>query len=473
MVFSSVIFLCYFFPVVLGVYFIIPNKLKNYWLLIASVFFYAWGAPKFIGVVLTVLVIDYYLGNRIYTTEGKAKKIYLLLSIVLNIGMLFYFKYFNFFIENINSLLGEFGASPITWTKIVLPIGISFFVFQEISYTVDIFRGEHKPLKKFSDYMLFIFLFSHLIAGPIVTYNVLADDIVDRRKKLNSDYILTGFFRFSIGLARKVLIANTLGLVADQIFKTPVDQLTSADCWLGAIAYTFQLYFDFSGYSDMAIGIGKMLGFDFPENFNSPYVSQSITEFWKRWHITLGNWMRRYLYIPLGGNRASAGRVYLNLWIVFLLSGLWHGASWTFVIWGAYHGFFIASERFLHDRISFSLPRIIKIPLTFLIVLVGWVFFRADTITYSLDMLKQMFSFGNMTISISLLNGFTYMLIVAGFFSFINAIRPINAITLGMFSVEGNIIKVSLRFVLTILLFAICLGVVVTSGFNPFIYFKF
>ncbi len=359
--------------------------------------------PKFIAVVLSILVADYYLGNKIYQSTGNWKTLFLTLSVFLNVGMLFYFKYSNFFIENVNELFSNIGFSQIIWTKVVLPIGISFFVFQEMSYTIDIYRGEHKPLKKFSDYMLFIFLFSHLIAGPIVTYNVLADDIIDRRKKLNNDYRLLGFFRFMIGLARKVLIANTLGVVADEVFKTPVAQLTSADCWLGAIAYTFQLYFDFSGYSDMAIGIGKMLGFDFPENFNSPYTAKSITEFWQRWHMTLSNWMKRYLYIPLGGNRVSHGRVYFNLWMVFLLSGLWHGSSWNFLVWGAYHGFFIAFERSFRDK---KLPVIFnpfKLPLTFLVVLIGWVFFRADNLSYASEMIHQMVSFNELHLTIDCL----------------------------------------------------------------------
>lgn len=473
MVFSSVVFLCFFLPLVLLVYFVIPYKAKNYWLLIASMFFYAWGAPKFIAAVLVVLVIDYVLGNKIYESEGKKKKSFLALSILLNVGMLFYYKYSNFFIENVNALLLQFGATAVNWTKIVLPIGISFFVFQEMSYTVDIYRGEHKPLKKFSDYMLFIFLFSHLIAGPIVTYNVLAEDIVDRRKKLNNDYRLSGFFRFIIGLARKVLIANVLGQTATQIFSTPVAQLTSGECWLGALAYTFQLYFDFSGYSDMAIGIGKMLGFDFPENFNSPYISKSITEFWKRWHITLSTWMRRYLYIPLGGNRLSENRTYLNLWIVFLLSGLWHGSSWTFVIWGAYHGFFIAAERLAQAKVKYTLPGIIKLPITFLIVVVGWVIFRADTLTYAAEMLVQMFGFNNMALTIDLTNLFVWALGAAAVISFAGCLAPLRPLSEKLFAVDAGIVNTSVRFLVSAILFVICLGSVITSGFNPFIYFKF
>ncbi len=473
MVFSSVVFLCFFLPAVLLIYFLVPYKAKNYWLLAASMFFYAWGAPKFIAIVLLVLVIDYYLGNKIYESEGKQKKLFLALSVLLNVGMLFYYKYSNFFIDNVNTVLQNLGATQLDWARIILPIGISFFVFQEMSYTIDIYRGEHKPLRKFSDYMLFIFLFSHLIAGPIVTYNVLADDIVDRRRKLTSNYWLAGFFRFIVGLARKVLIANVLGETATQIFSTPVAELTAGECWLGALAYTFQLYFDFSGYSDMAIGIGKMLGFDFPENFNAPYISQSITEFWKRWHITLSAWMRRYLYIPLGGNRISENRTYLNLWIVFLLSGLWHGSSWTFVIWGAYHGFFIATERFAKAKIRFTLPAIIKVPVTFLIVLVGWVIFRADTLSYANAMLLQMFSFKSMAFNLIVTQTFWGALIVATAISFAGCFSAIGAQIPAFFGVQVSLINTSVRWLVSIFLFIVCLGSVVTSGFNPFIYFRF
>lgn len=473
MVFSSTIFLCFFFPVVILTYFIIPYRLKNYWLLIASIFFYAWGAPKFIAVVICLLVIDYFLGNKIYESQGAARKLFLVLSILLNVGTLFYFKYSNFFVENFNHGLSVFGFNQLKWTAVLLPIGISFFAFQEMSYTIDIYRGEHKPLKKFSDYMMFIFLFSHLIAGPIVTYNVLADDIVDRRKKLNNDYRLLGFFRFMIGLSRKILIANVLGKVVDEIFTAPVSQLTGLDCWIGAIAYAFQLYFDFSGYSDMAIGLGKMMGFDFPENFNSPYISQSITEFWKRWHITLSMWMKRYLYIPLGGNRLSFSRTYLNLWIVFLLSGLWHGSNWTFVIWGAYHGFFIAFEKFAANKISWSLPSLIKIPLTFLLVLIGWVLFRADTISHAVQMLHQMFSVVNLNINIEYSTKFVFVLALAVIISFSRALSGLGVALNRFFTIEPTMAIVSIRFAVTIVLFIICLGFVITSGYNPFIYFRF
>ena len=472
MVFSSIIFLVYFFPVFLLLYFVTPAKYKNYTALLASVFFYAWGAPKFIFVILGVLCIDYYLGNKIYEADEKNKKKYLFLSIAVNVGMLLYFKYSNFFVGNVNFILEQAGLHTIKWTAVVLPIGISFFTFQEMSYTIDIYRGEHKPLKKFTDYMLFIFLFSHLIAGPIITYHVLADDIEDRRKKLNDNYRLQGFFRFMIGLARKVLIANTLGEVADHIFNQPVYQLTGADCWLGAIAYTFQLYFDFAGYSDMAIGIGKLLGFDFPENFNNPYISQNITEFWQRWHITLGQWMRNYLYIPLGGNRISESRTYVNLVTVFLISGFWHGASWTFVLWGGYHGFFMLCDRLFLEKLLQPVGRIVRIALTFIIAVTGWVLFRADTISQAGSFIFKMFRFDSLHLTEFPDSRFIATLVVAVCFSFAAIIKYWENFELKAYSVK-NSLPATLMLFIAVILYVLSLSHITSTKFNPFIYFRF
>lgn len=473
MVFSSILFLVYFFPVFLVLYFITPAKYKNYTALLASVFFYAWGAPKFIFVVLAVLVIDYYLGNRIYQTEGKQKKLYLLASILLNVGMLFYFKYANFFVDNVNFALTHLGIQAIGWIRIALPIGISFFVFQEMSYTIDIYRGEHKPLKNFGDYMLFIFLFSHLIAGPIVTYHVLANDLVDRTKKLNNDYRLAGFFRFSIGLARKVLVANALGEVADGIFNQPVQNLTAADCWLGAVAYTFQLYFDFAGYSDMAIGIGKILGFDFPENFNNPYVSQNITEFWKRWHITLGQWMRNYLYIPLGGNRVPVLRSYFNLAAVFLISGLWHGASWTFVIWGAYHGFFLICDRLFLDKLLQPAGRLVRTALTFVIAVIGWVLFRADSLQQAVHYIAKMLRLRSLSLHGEVSLQFKLTLLVALLFSFAAYYKPWEKMQQRIYAVKQTTSVQVYMFLVVVALYVLSLSQISATRFNPFIYFRF
>jgi len=248
-------------------------------------------------------------------------------------------------VDNLNGILESLGMTAVHWTKVVLPIGISFFSFQKLTYSVDVYRKVHGPLNRVTDYAMYILMFPQLIAGPIVRFNEIADQIEDRRNNETAENRLTGFFRFIIGLAKKVLVANVLGEQVDMIFAMDAAEITMGLSWIGIVAYAFQIYFDFSGYSDMAIGIGRMIGFDFPENFNNPYVSQSISEFWRRWHMTLGNFMKNYLYIPLGGNRVSTNKMYFNLWVVFLISGLWHGAAWTFVIWGAFHGLFLILDR--------------------------------------------------------------------------------------------------------------------------------
>jgi alginate O-acetyltransferase complex protein AlgI len=342
MVFSSIVFLYYFLPLFLIVYYAVGRNYKNAVILCGSIFFYAWGAPKFIFVILGTTVIDFYVVRLMDAAKQKrSKKLLLATSLCINLGMLFYFKYSNFFVENLNTILHSAGIQTLSWTKLVLPIGISFYTFETLTYVVDVYRGVHKPLKNFWDYQLYIILFPKLIAGPIIRFHEFADQVYDHADHETIDNKLRGFYRFLIGLGKKVLIANAVGLAANKIFALPAEQLGTMQAWFGALAYTFQIYFDFSGYSDMAIGLGLMMGFRFPENFNNPYTALSITDFWRRWHITLGAWMREYLYIPLGGNRVkSKGRLYLNLWLVFLASGLWHGAAWGFIIWGAYHGLF-------------------------------------------------------------------------------------------------------------------------------------
>ena len=380
MVFSSSIFLLYFLPAFLLLYYLSPRILKNYVALIASLFFYAWGAPDFIFIVVASIIFDFYLVRWMHKTQGRKKKILVGISVVSNIGLLLYFKYANFFVENLNWLLEQLGSTPIAWTNIALPIGISFFIFQKMTYGVDVYRGTHNPLDKVSDFALYILMFPQLIAGPIIRFNEIADQLVDRRAYETIDARLSGFFRFAIGLARKVLIANPLGEYADSVFAVDVSTLSSGTLWVGILAYTFQIYNDFAGYSDMAIGLGKMVGFRFPENFNSPYISTSISEFWRRWHMSLGRWMRDYIYIPLGGNRVSTGRMYFNLWIVFLISGFWHGAAWTFIAWGAYHGLFLIADRIFLLKFYKKIGKLPSMVITFLIVVVGWIMFRADNI---------------------------------------------------------------------------------------------
>src|SRR5690554_4787370 len=345
MVFSSILFLFCFLPLFLISYHIVATRYKNIVLLIFSLVFYAWGAPEFIFLLLGSLTINFYVVQAIYNNHRR-KKLFVYISLIINIGLLAYFKYANFFIENVNAILSQLNITNVGWTQIVLPIGISFFTFQSLTYTIDVYRNVHKPLDKLHDYLLYILMFPQLIAGPIVRFNTVADDIVDREKNDTIDNKSYGITTFVIGLSKKVLIANVLGEFVDTTFSNSISEASSGLLWLTIIAYSFQIYFDFSGYSDMAIGLGRMIGFRFPENFNNPYISQNITEFWRRWHITLSEWMKDYLYIPLGGNRVSSVyRLYFNLIVVFLISGFWHGANWTFIVWGAWHGLFLILDR--------------------------------------------------------------------------------------------------------------------------------
>lgn len=483
MVFSSTFFLCYFLPIFLLLYFIIPVKYRNIFLLLGSCLFYAWGAPKFIFVIIGTTILDFFLVQKMEESKVELRrKLLLIFSISMNLGLLIYFKYSNFFIQNVNHALHMFGATEeIRWTKLVLPIGISFYTFEAITYMVDVYRRVHKPLKNFWDYQLYIILFPKLIAGPIIRYHELADQITDRKANYTSHNKLMGFYRFSIGLGKKVLIANALASFVDGVYGNSESGLVGIDpafvssgtMWLTALAYTFQIYFDFSGYCDMAIGLALILGFRFPENFNSPYISESITEFWRRWHITLGAWMRNYLYIPLGGNRVTTKRLYLNLWLVFLLSGLWHGASWNFIIWGVWHGTFLVLERLFLQKLFSRIGRLARIAFTFLIVLVGWVFFRVEYLAQARGYLKAMFFMNHGTQHAETDMQFWITLSLAAFFAFFcipNVGRKIQEfVYAGMPSSKMHVTMT----VIALLLFGIALSYVTSSGYNPFIYFQF
>ena len=395
MVFSSLNFIVFFLPVFLLLYSISPKSLKNPLILIASIIFYSWGGPKFIFVILGTTFVDFFIVQRMGATENKStRRSLLILSLCINLGLLFYFKYCNFFVENFSSLFSLFGGHGVTMAKIILPIGISFYTFESLTYVVDVYRRVHKPLKNFWEYQLYILLFPKLIAGPIVRYHDTSDQITGHLDNESAENRLSGFIRFCIGMAKKVLIANVMAAQADAVFNLAPEKLDTLTAWIGALAYTFQIYFDFSGYSDMAIGLCQIMGFRIPENFNNPYTSGSITEFWRRWHITLGAWMRNYLYIPLGGNRVnSKWRLYFNLWLVFLLSGLWHGAAWTFVFWGAYNGIFLVIERLFLLKYIEKLNRWVRVLYAFPVVVVGWVFFRAEHLHNAFVMVGRMFAF--------------------------------------------------------------------------------
>jgi alginate O-acetyltransferase complex protein AlgI len=469
MLFSSTFFLLYFFPVFFTIYFIIPTSWKNYFIVFASLLFYAWGAPLFVFVLLLTILFNFYSAHLIYGYADKKRKLIFVFSIILNVSLLLYFKYANFFIDNFNVLLTSFGIKSLAFARIALPIGISFFTFHQLSFVIDVYRGVKPPMKKITDYALYILLFPQLIAGPIIRYNEIADQIQGRDKRFNVDEVLLGLFRFSIGLAKKVLIANVLGKEADRIFALPTDQLDFMLSWVGAITYTFQIYFDFSGYSDMAIGIAKMMGFTFPENFNHPYIAQSITDFWRRWHISLSRWMRDYLYISLGGNKVSNARLYFNLWVVFLISGFWHGAQWTFILWGAYHGFFLAIERLFLLKITTKIGTFFRIVFTFFIVVIGWVLFRSDTINQASVFMKKMFSFSHKEYVFS--NQLIAILIVATTVSFAPIL--LDKLKAQKNNSKFNILNTSVRFLLIIAFITLCIGEITSSRFNPFIYFKF
>ncbi|GGG44569.1 MBOAT family O-acyltransferase [Hymenobacter glacieicola] len=452
-----------------------PTRFKNVVSLVASLLFYAWGGLNFLALFLASVVVNFVLIRFMDQAQNWQKRIYLILSIVLNVAMLFYFKYANFFLENVSALGEVAGASPLTWEKVVLPIGISFFTFEKLTYTIDVYRGVNKPLRSFWDFMLYIMLFPKMIAGPIVRFHEIADQLTDRTAFDTVDQKLAGLFRFMIGLAKKVLIANVLGEQADAIFGLPPAQLPVAQAWLGAVAYTFQIYFDFSGYSDMAIGLGRLMGFQFPENFNNPYISLSITEFWQRWHITLGRWMRDYLYIPLGGNRVKPGRLYVNLWTVFILSGFWHGAAWNFIAWGAYHGLFLILDRLFLLRLYRKLGALSILP-TFLITVVGWVLFRAETLAGALAYVSRMLGLGaEATAALPYYTReFWFTLALAALFSFMAALPRIERWEIRTLAASHFSVRAAAGITaVTALLLLLSMGYIVGSSFNPFIYFRF
>ena len=472
MVFSSNIFLLYFLPAFLLVYFIVPCRFRNIVLLLFSVLFYAYGAPDFILILLASTVANFYLVKAMHHAKTPSrKKLFCALAIILCLGLLAYFKYANFFVENINGLLSMLGFNSFHWTKVLLPIGISFFSFQSVTYVIDTYRGNNEPMKKLTDYMLYIIMFPQLIAGPIVRYGDIARQIARRDYRWSE--CLQGFYRFVIGLCKKVLIADVIGAQVDTLLAGNLSVMDTGTAWITIMAYTFQLYFDFSGYSDMAIGLGRIMGFSFPENFDNPYNSASITEFWRRWHKTLNAFMLNYLYIPLGGNRKGKGRTYFNLWIVFLLSGLWHGASWNFVLWGAYHGFFLVIERLFLGKWSQRIGKVPSVIITFIIVMVGWAIFRIEDLPQTATFIGRLFAFDFAPIHWASQPQYYFTLVLAFFFSFVGLFsfgkKWQDRVFYTDFSNKGHAIV----WPIAMLLFFFSLSALNASGFSPFIYFRF
>ena len=396
MLFTEPTFLFIFLPVLLSIYFAVGRRLRNWLLLIASLIFYARGAGAFTSLVLGSIAFNYLAALAIARRRGtRAARRVLIATVAANLGVLGVFKYAGFGVANFNLLIGSLGFEPFAVPEVLLPIGISFFTFHAISYVVDVYRGDASAQKRPVEAGLYLLVFPQLIAGPIVRYRQIAEQLSSR--SLTTSDFAYGIRRFVIGLSKKMLVANTLAGPADQIFAMPASEVTAAHAWIAVVSYTLQIYFDFSGYSDMAIGLGRMFGFRFPENFAYPYIASSVQDFWRRWHMSLSAWFRDYLYVPLGGNRLSSARTYFNLVLVFFLCGLWHGAAWTFVVWGLFHGAFLVIERAGLASWLDGLPRSVRHVYLLLVVMIGWVFFRADTLAGALSMLGAMFGMGGTT----------------------------------------------------------------------------
>lgn len=477
MVFSNLVFLFVFLPIVLFVYFAMPSKFKNFFLLIISLFFYAWGEPVYVYLMIFSILINYLFGLLMESAKGKShlRKIFLVLAILVNLGILGYYKYSSFFIENVNALFGlDIANEPLP-----LPIGISFFTFQAMSYVIDVYRKDSKVQNNILDFALYIALFPPLIAGPIIRYNTIAEQL---KKRVHSVELFSdGVRRFIIGLGKKVIIANPLGEIADMIFSTNATDLSVTTAWIGIIAYTLQIYFDFSGYSDMAIGLGKMFGFKFLENFNYPYIARSVSEFWRRWHISLSSWFRDYVYIPLGGNRKGPWKTYRNLLIVWTVTGFWHGASWTFMAWGFYYGIIICIERLGFGKVIDRMWRPVQHVYVLFLVMIGWVFFRADNFTYSIEYLKTMFGLNGTALidgtAFGHIHDSTYLVVLAIVCSI--PIYPwiVKKLDNVMENGNRNIALSVVRYVggpfLYFALFLLVTMFLVNSTYNPFIYFRF
>ena len=466
MVFSTSIFLFFFLPLVIAGYHLLKQNYRIFFLMLSSLFFYAWGEPKYVLVMLLSITINYSFGMLIHITFAKKNlaKLFFILSVICNLGILFYFKYFNFTLDTVNSIFN----SALEYRKVVLPIGISFFTFQGMSYVIDLYWQKVKVQKNPFHVAFYISFFPQLIAGPIVRYIDIENQIYERTESVEK--FTAGAKRFVVGLAKKIIIANNMGYMADLVFNNPAIENTAFVAWLGVICYTFQIYFDFSGYSDMAIGMGKMFGFEFLENFNYPYISKTLTEFWRRWHMSLSTWFRDYVYIPLGGNRK--GNVYVNLVIVFVLTGFWHGASFNFLVWGLWHGLFLIIERFFNVRETNKKSiAVFRYLLTMLIVVVGWVFFRSPDLRYALTYLGIMFG------AVQPENvGFTigYYISPKIFFILFLALIGSTPIIKNISARRtNNIIWKTAGSVLTLVLFFVSIVFVVASSYNPFIYFRF
>lgn len=464
MVFSDSVFLFMFLPLTLAVYYAVPFAFKNTVLFLTGLLFYAWGEPVYVLIMLLSTAIDYCAGRLMdrFDSNKNIRKATLLVSVVMNLSLLGIFKYGSFFIGSVNGIFGSAIPDP----GLPLPIGISFFTFQSMSYTIDLYRRNIKVQKNFIDFAAFVTMFPQIVAGPIVRYEDVSAQLACRRIDLSS--MSDGITRFVCGMCKKVLIANSIGALWTDVKAQDYASMPAATAWLGIAAFTLQIYFDFSGYSDMAIGLGKMLGFDFPENFRYPYNSKSIAEFWRRWHITLGDWFKSYVYFPLGGSRGSTAATIRNTLIVWLLTGLWHGASWNFILWGLYYGVLIILEKFVFRRLLERTPSALRHILTMLAVVFGWVIFEITSPASELEFVKAMLGFGG-----SFANSFTLNALHNYAVTFIAAIAISTGIPLKICKKLPEKRADNLSLVGEAAGMTACIACLVDSGYNPFLYFNF
>ena len=475
MVFSSNFFLFAFLPAVIICYYaqrlMFKNRLRNAVLLVFSYLFYLYGAAGFLLILVFSTLADYLFGLLIDRDRCR-KRLWLSLSVLLNIGLLAYFKYANFFIEELGETLHHLGFSPSGWEKVILPIGISFFTFQKLSYVIDVYRGKSRALINVVDFALYVAMFSQLIAGPIIRFRDIRSQLKNRKESWDLFYM--GTIRFCWGLSKKVIIANSCGRIADVVFGLGIPSLDTKTAWLGCFAYGLQIYVDFSAYSDMALGLGMLFGFKFLENFNLPYSAISISDFWRRWHISLSQWFRDYLYIPLGGNRQGTFRTYLNLMAVFILCGIWHGANWTFLFWGLYHGVFLMIERATHLRdISSAKYTVLRRAVTLFIVMVGWVLFRSENIFQAKDFLSVMFTPISLPVSYELSLALNYRNVIFMLTAAISFFLPVrfSGTEFLMSHKRPMLVIASIIAILVLLPYSAAL---IAGGSNtPFIYYRF
>ena len=463
MIFSSIPFLFFFFPLFILLYFTLPFKYKNYILLLFSLIFYAWGEPIYILLMIFSSIVDFINGKNIekYKDDNKKKKIYLIISIIINISLLGFFKYADFFIKVINNIL----YLDIPLLNLGLPIGISFFTFQTMSYSIDVYRGDVKAEKDFLTFMTYVCMFPQLIAGPIVRYETVSNEL--HKRDINFKKFADGFTRFLRGLFKKVLIANNIGLLFTLITSSEVNDISIMTGILAIASYAFQIYFDFSGYSDMAIGMGNMCGFTFLENFNYPYISKSITEFWRRWHISLSSWFKDYVYIPLGGSRVNILKNIRNILIVWILTGFWHGASWNFIFWGLYYGILLLLEKFVLKKYIDKLPDFVKHIYTIVLVFIGWMIFAFDDSKYLFEFIKALTS--NKFVDSAFLYYFkNYFLIIV-----IATLFSLPVYPKVKEKVNNSIFTSLLSISIYVILFIITLSYLVSDTYNPFLYFRF